>query len=135
LLNSDTSFVWAGAKCQKESGVIIEYGERMAALTISKHEMTFEIHLPKLVWALHAEADERLVLARLRRVNTTMTSQDRCYCAWSWELVKSLVGKEACDLPGSPSFVQVADTQHSILCGIFCAGWRMDGSFRAVCKG
>jgi hypothetical protein len=130
----DAGLVRASAKCQQEARVIVGYRKRMATLAICEHEVAFEVHLPKLVWALHAEAGERPVFARLGRVKTSMTSQDRCYCAWSWELMKSLVGKEAGDLPSSPGVVQIAGTKYSILCSIVCAGWRVSRTPGAVCK-
>lgn len=55
-LDGGTGLVGAGREGDVEAAVVVEDGERVAALAVLKREVAFEVHLPKFVGCAAFEA-------------------------------------------------------------------------------
>src|ERR1041384_2384871 len=98
--------------------MIVENRERITA-ALSDREVTFEIHLPKVVGSLMFEADKGLMLSRFRWVEQLMTSQNSGNSTGTRYLLLAQVAQSLVQLATTPGRVLATQAEHCVF-----YGWR-----------
>jgi hypothetical protein len=110
----DALLVGTGLEAQRIARVIIQRRQRMATSFVRQGKVAFEVHLPQHVRCGLLEAPIRLARPAARRIDASVTAQDRVHRGGGWSLMP-LAFEAAHDLACPPGRVCVTHRQHPSL--------------------
>jgi hypothetical protein len=127
------TLITAGLYSQGIAGMIVKHGQRVTS-PIDNRDMSFKVHLPKIVRSFSFKPLPSMVFTRFLMVNQPIASQNIGDCARSRHSLQAQRLKSSVDLSTTPSRVTFSESNHSLFNLIRSNPRNGFGSPRAICN-